>query len=208
MKDFSSYRQCLHSSHPILRSWIMLLSYAKPSKIKLKPPWHQALQNLAAFRSFVVVQALSHVQFFATRGPWPARLLCPWDSPGRNTGVGCHFLLQEISLNQGSIPGLLCYQVDSLPLTTSETPWSLSFLCSHPPLPRSFISQIKLCSSSGLCPIRGFVILPCLESCPPSQNPGDVDLALKGRLDMREKVNKNQSRAGSGETDRSGEKTL
>ena len=24
----------------------------------------------------------------------PARLLCPWDSPGRNTGVGCHFLLQ------------------------------------------------------------------------------------------------------------------
>ena len=25
-------------------------------------------------------------------GPWPARLLCPWDSPGKNTGVGCHFL--------------------------------------------------------------------------------------------------------------------
>ena len=23
-------------------------------------------------------------------GPQPARLLCPWDSPGRNTGVGCH----------------------------------------------------------------------------------------------------------------------
>ena len=27
-------------------------------------------------------------------GPWPARLLCPWDSPGKNTGVGCPFLLQ------------------------------------------------------------------------------------------------------------------
>ena len=24
----------------------------------------------------------------------PASLLCPWDSPGKNTGVGCHFLLQ------------------------------------------------------------------------------------------------------------------
>ena len=24
----------------------------------------------------------------------PARLLCPWNSPGKNTGVGCHFLLQ------------------------------------------------------------------------------------------------------------------
>ena len=24
----------------------------------------------------------------------PTRLHCPWDSPGKNTGVGCHFLLQ------------------------------------------------------------------------------------------------------------------
>ena len=30
------------------------------------------------------------------QGPWPARLLCPWDSPGKNTGVGCHFLLQIV----------------------------------------------------------------------------------------------------------------
>ena len=28
------------------------------------------------------------------QGPWPARLLCPWDSPGKTTEVGCHFLLQ------------------------------------------------------------------------------------------------------------------
>ena len=27
----------------------------------------------------------------------PARLLCPWDSPGKNTGVGCHCLLQIMS---------------------------------------------------------------------------------------------------------------
>ena len=25
-----------------------------------------------------------------------ARLLCPWGSPGKNTGIGCHFLLQRI----------------------------------------------------------------------------------------------------------------
>ena len=30
-----------------------------------------------------------------------ARLLCPWDSPGKNTGVGCHALLQGIFLTQG-----------------------------------------------------------------------------------------------------------
>ena len=28
---------------------------------------------------------------------WPARFLCPWDFPGKNTGVGCHFLLQGSS---------------------------------------------------------------------------------------------------------------
>ena len=32
----------------------------------------------------------------------PARLLCPWDSPGQNTGVGCHALLQGIFPTQGS----------------------------------------------------------------------------------------------------------
>ena len=36
----------------------------------------------------------------------PARLLCPWDFQGKNTGVGCHFLLQEIFLTEGSNPHL------------------------------------------------------------------------------------------------------
>ena len=48
---------------------------------------------------------LSRVQLITT--PQPARLLCPWDFPGKNTGVGCQFLLQGIFLTQGSNPGLL-----------------------------------------------------------------------------------------------------
>ena len=36
----------------------------------------------------------------------PTRLLCPWDCPGKNTGVGCHFLLQRIFRTQGSNSGL------------------------------------------------------------------------------------------------------
>ena len=32
-------------------------------------------------------------------GLYPARLLCPWNSPGKNTGVGCHSLLQGIVVN-------------------------------------------------------------------------------------------------------------
>jgi len=35
-----------------------------------------------------------------------ARLLCPWNSPGKNTGVGCHSLLQRIFPTQGLNPGL------------------------------------------------------------------------------------------------------
>ena len=46
----------------------------------------------------------------------PARLLCPWDFPGKNTGVGCHFLLQGIFPTQGSNPGLLDWQAYSFPL--------------------------------------------------------------------------------------------
>ena len=47
--------------------------------------------------------------------PWtvPARLLCPWDSPGKNTGVGYHFLLPGIK------PGSPALPADSLP---SEPP--------------------------------------------------------------------------------------
>ena len=40
--------------------------------------------------------------------------LCPRDSPGKKTGVGCHSLLQGIFLTQGSNPGLLHWQMDSL----------------------------------------------------------------------------------------------
>ena len=42
-------------------------------------------------------------------------------SPGKNAGVGCHFLLQEIFLTQGWKLHLLQWQVDSLPLSHGET---------------------------------------------------------------------------------------
>ena len=44
----------------------------------------------------VVSDSLQH------HGLQPARILCPWDLPGKNTGVGCHFLLQRIFPTQGS----------------------------------------------------------------------------------------------------------
>ena len=50
----------------------------------------------------------------------PARLLCPWGFPGKSPGVGCHFLLQEIFLNQGLNPHVLHWQADSLPLSSTS----------------------------------------------------------------------------------------
>ena len=47
------------------------------------------------------------VQLLQPHGLWPTRFFCLWDSPDKNTGVGCHFLLQGIFLTQGSSPGLL-----------------------------------------------------------------------------------------------------
>ena len=41
--------------------------------------------------------------------------LCPWNSPGKNTGVGSHCPRQGIFLTQGSNPGLLHCRHDSLP---------------------------------------------------------------------------------------------
>ena len=47
------------------------------------------------------VQSLSRPDSLQPRGLSPARLLCPGDSPGKNTGVGSHFLLQGIFPIQG-----------------------------------------------------------------------------------------------------------
>ena len=58
-------------------------------------------------------------------GLGPTRLFCPWDFPGKNTGLGCHFHLQGIFPTQGSNPHLLCllhWQADSLPFESPVKP--------------------------------------------------------------------------------------
>ena len=57
-------------------------------------------------------------------GLWPNKLLCPWDSPGKNTREVCHFLLQGIFLTQEWNLHLLHWQADSLPLSHLGSPQS------------------------------------------------------------------------------------
>ena len=64
-------------------------------------------------------RSLQSCQLCAT--PWTVahQTPCPWGSPGKNTGVGCHALLQGTFPTQGLNPHLLCllhWQADSLPL--------------------------------------------------------------------------------------------
>ena len=59
----------------------------------------------------VKVKLLNRVRLFAMNCK-STRLLHPWDFPGKNTAVGCHFLLQGIFPTQGTEPGLLhCRQI-------------------------------------------------------------------------------------------------
>ena len=58
-------------------------------------------------------------------GLQPSKLLCPWNFPGKNTGTGCHFLLQGIFLTQGLNPHLLHWQRDSTTVLPEKLMMSL-----------------------------------------------------------------------------------
>ena len=72
-----------------------------------------------------VLSHSSHVQFFAILWTVPHQALFPRDYPGKNTGVGCHALLQGIFLTQGLNPCLLHFparQAGSLSLVPPGKP--------------------------------------------------------------------------------------
>ena len=57
-----------------------------------------------------------------------ARLLCPWNSPGKNTGVGCHFLLQRSSRSRDwTLVSSTAGRFFTI-WTTSEAPWWITYL--------------------------------------------------------------------------------
>ena len=72
-----------------------------------------------------MLSGFGHVLTLQSHGLSPTRLLCACDSPGKNTGVGCHAVLQGIFLTQGLNPHRLCllqWQAGSLPLAPPGKP--------------------------------------------------------------------------------------
>ena len=64
-------------------------------------------------------------------GLYSARLLCPWDFPRHNTGVGCHAHLQGNLPNPRIKPGTPTLQVDSLPRDTREAHLNVNLIQKH-----------------------------------------------------------------------------
>ena len=118
---------------------------------------------------YLVVQWLSRVQLLESCGLQPARLLCPWNSPGKNTGVGCHFLPQGISpprdRSQTAHTQMGHLQVDSLlteqpgkplVLVTQSCPnlcnlmdWSIPFSTVHGILQARILEWVAIPFSRG-----------------------------------------------------------
>ena len=82
-----------------------------------KIPWFTSLR-------FLVVWALSRIRLFVTLQTVIPQdpLVGSWDSPGKNIGVVCHFLLQGIFPTQGLNPCLFHWQADSLALSQDGSP--------------------------------------------------------------------------------------
>ena len=62
-------------------------------------------------------------------GLWPTRLLWPWNSPGKNTRVGSHSLLQGFFPTQGLNPGILNCRKILYHLSHQESPKYLKNIC-------------------------------------------------------------------------------
>ena len=82
-------------------------------------------------------------------GSQPSRLFCPWDSPGKNIGVRCHFLLRGILLTQ-----VFCITGGFSPMR-QHTPGLNCGLCHHPLLPAKDFPAAK---TSGFCWVQGAVL--------------------------------------------------
>ena len=90
-------------------------------------------------------QSFCHVQLIATL--WTVQVLRPWDSPGKNTGVGSHPLLQGIFPTQGLNSGLPHCRQTLYHLCHQGSPSSFLGSCNH----LSLKSVFQHCSCQRNC---------------------------------------------------------
>ena len=84
-----------HTWEKMHRKWVMFSEEVKRKKkndyCSMKPVY---ITIPSFFSLLLLLVALVVSDSVWPHRQQPTRLLCPWDSPGKNTGMGCHFLLQ------------------------------------------------------------------------------------------------------------------
>ena len=81
--------------------------------------WHLA--------PLLLLSCFSRVRLCVTRGQQPTRLRRPWDSPGKNAGVGCHFLLQCMKVKSESEVTQSCLTLATPWTAAHQAPLSMGF---------------------------------------------------------------------------------
>ena len=154
-------RQSIYKA--ILRLEILTSDTNSPSDLKL---------HIYCCVSFLLLLSTLSVvsNSLQPHGLYPARLLCPWDSPGKSTGVGIHSFLLEIFPTQGLNPGFLhCNQILS-PMSHQGSPrileWVACLFSRGPSQPRdwarvSFIADELLSSPLSLSCVYVIKLLFC-----------------------------------------------
>ena len=86
----------------------------------------------------------------------PTRLLRPWDSPGKNTGVGCHFLLQCIKMKSESEVAQSCQTL------SDPTDCTLPGSCVHGILQARVLEWVAI-AFSNICTINSVLFSQSLS---------------------------------------------
>jgi len=99
------------------RVWGRMDSYIHMAETVCCPP--EIITALLIGYAAVLLSCFSHVRLFVIQWLQPARLLCPWDSPGKNTGVGSH---SHLWVRFSSIAQLCPTVCNPMDCTTSGLP--------------------------------------------------------------------------------------
>ena len=97
--------------------------------------WRQRMRWLAGITDsmdmlLLLLSRFSRTDSVRPHRRQPTRLPCPWDSPGKNTGVGCHFLLQcmKVVVQMHKLKSLSRVQLLATPGTVAyQAPLSMGF---------------------------------------------------------------------------------
>ena len=114
----------------------------------------------------------------------PTRLPCPWDSPGKNTGVSCHFLLQCMKVKSESEFAQSCLTLsDPMDCSLQAAPFMGFYRQKNTgggchrllQIALNTASMVHLCCSQS-CP-SGWMFISHCPTCP---SPGSLETRIRG----------------------------